>query len=68
MDTGPMSDFFVMCPECGLRGILTNRQRELRDPDRKCKHRKEPANCPSLRDTLSAARRTFGYLKKQPKA
>jgi hypothetical protein len=62
-----MADFFVMCPECGLRGVLTDGQREFRDPDRQCKHRREPANCPSLRGTLSAAQRMFAYVKKEPK-
>jgi hypothetical protein len=62
-----MVDFFVMCPQCGLRGILTDSQRQMRDPDRRCEHGRGTANCPSLREALSEARRTFAYRKKQPK-
>jgi hypothetical protein len=49
-----MADMFVMCPECGLRAKLTRSDARIVGAEGKCKHRTNPANCPTLAEPLTA--------------
>ena len=62
-----MAELFVMCPECGLRGTLTHSKQEFDDPESKCTHQAEPAECPRFRPALVAARRMLDLLEWRPK-
>jgi len=40
--------------ECGLRAKLTRRDARIVGAEGKCKHRINPANCPTLAEPLTA--------------
>jgi hypothetical protein len=52
-----MAEIIVACPECGLQAkVLPAENQVLGDSRGKCRHRKNPLNCPSLRPLVSKAR------------
>jgi hypothetical protein len=58
-----MAQLIVTCPECGLRGELTDSKRQLDDPSGECKHHLIPAKCPALRAPLIGARPLLDWLE-----
>lgn len=52
-----MADLFVMCPDCGLRARVTDRETNAIDGDGKCKHRQNPLACPLLAPLIASLRR-----------
>jgi hypothetical protein len=52
-----MAELVVKCPECGLKAkVLPGEDQMVADSRGKCRHRKNPLNCPSLRPVLSIGR------------
>jgi hypothetical protein len=48
----------IVCPECGLEAkVLPAEDQVVGESRGKCRHRKNPLNCPSLRPLLAKARR-----------
>ena len=53
-----MAELIVTCPECGLQAkVLPGEDQVVGDSRGKCRHRKNPLNCPSLRPLVSKARK-----------
>jgi hypothetical protein len=56
-ETGAMA-VIIVCPECGLKAKALQAEDQVVGESRgKCRHRKNPLNCPSLRPLLPKARR-----------
>jgi hypothetical protein len=52
-----MAEIVVTCPECRLQAkVLPHEYQVVGDGRGKCRHRKNPLNCPSLRPLVSKAR------------
>jgi hypothetical protein len=58
-----MVQLIVTCPECGLRGELSDTGKEFNNPAGKCKQVLNPARCPSLRIPVLGARRMLEHLE-----
>ncbi len=58
-----MAQLIITCPECGLRGKLSEIEQELDDPAGECKHHLIPAKCPALRVPLIGATRLLDLLE-----
>jgi hypothetical protein len=47
----------ITCPECGLKAkVLPHEDQVVGESRGKCRHRKNPLNCPSLGPLLAKAR------------